>query len=113
MAEKASEREKVTFRLEMLTDARARVFVGRTIQPIKSVMDFSKFEIELEGNIPDGANSIEALDELFRRLTEFASIKEAAIRATHGNPARMDELTMLLKSLLTAKGAQVNGEPPI
>lgn len=98
-----SVREVLEFKLEMLTERRARVYVGRTIKTSKDT-EFSKFDLELEGTLPENVDAKQAMDTMFRELMSESILRESAIRAAYGDSTRIERLVSMLRSIMDTAG---------
>lgn len=98
LEEKFSEDEedvKITF-----TNRRIGLKIGRTIKDSDKKYEFTKFDLSVEADIPDGVDRQEASTLLFRELMEESVMRETAIRAARNNSEQIDGIVTLLQELL-------------
>jgi len=98
LAEKCSENKvdtKITF-----TNRRIGIKVGRTIKDNDEKYEFTKFDLSMEADIPDGADRLEASSQLFREMMEESVMRETAVRAARQNPEAIDQVVNLLQELV-------------
>jgi hypothetical protein len=81
---------------------RVTASVGRTIKAGRDY-EFFRFEVGMEGDIEDDVDRAEAHNQLFKEMMTEVIHREAAIRAVGSDSNAMDQLILLLRSLLASR----------
>jgi len=89
----------------VFTNRRITVKIHQTIKNGTAFGEFIKFELGEEADIPDGVDSREARTQLFKKLLEESTIREAVIKALNDKD-QIEQAVRLLQQVFSASQTQ-------